>query len=407
MPRFAPLSGEARADVCVVGAGYTGLSCALDLARAGRRVIVLEASRVGFGASGRNGGQLGSGQRLDQPSLEKRFGRERADALWQLGEDAKAHVKSLIATHAIDCQFRPGVAHVGETAQDAREIAEKVAFVTERYGYTEAEVLDAEACNALCPSPRYKGGMIDWGAGHLNPLRLVQGLARAAVGAGAVLHEGSRVTSVENGIVRTEAGVVRAEHIVLAGNGYLGGLAPQVARHVMPINNFITATAPLGAKADRVLTRDVAVADSRFVVSYFRLSPDKRLLFGGGETYSYRFPKDIASFVRKQMCEIFPHLRDVPIDYAWGGTLAITMSRMPYIARLSPRMLSASGYSGHGVGTATHAGHLMARAIAGEQDGFETFSTLPATPFPGGAALRSPLLVLGMTWFALRDRLGI
>jgi gamma-glutamylputrescine oxidase len=407
LPHFAPLAGETRADVCIVGGGFTGLSCALTLAEAGRRVVVLEASRVGAGASGRNGGHLASGQRVDQQTLERRHGREAAARLWHLGEAAKAHVKGLIDRHGIDCQFRPGVAHLAERAADARDEAAYVDFLGKRYGYTAAEALDAEASHAICPSPRYVGGSMDWGAGHLHPLRFVQGLARAADAAGATLHETSRVTSVEEGLVRTEAGAVRAEHIVLAGNGYLGNLAPPVARRVMPINNFIAATEPLGARVEEVLRKDVAVADCRFVVSYFRLSPDKRLLFGGGENYGYRFPADIAGFVRKQMCEIFPALRDVRIDHAWGGTLAITMSRMPYMVRLSPRMLSASGFSGHGVGTAPHAGHLMAQAILGESDGFDTFSALPARPFPGGAYLRNPLLVLGMTWYALRDRLGV
>jgi gamma-glutamylputrescine oxidase len=175
----------------------------------------------------------------------------------------------------------------------------------------------------------------------------------------------------------------------------------------MPINNFIVATEPLGDAAARVLTRDVAVSDSKFVVNYFRLSADKRLLFGGGETYGYRFPTDIGALVRKPMTEIFPHLADVRLDHAWGGTLAITMKRLPYLARVAPNILSASGYSGHGVGTATHAGYLMAQAIAGQAEGFDTMARIPTTPFPGGAAFRNPLLVLAMTWYSLRDRLGI
>ena len=175
----------------------------------------------------------------------------------------------------------------------------------------------------------------------------------------------------------------------------------------MPINNFIAATEPLGDDAARVLAEDVAVADSRFVLNYFRLSHDKRLLFGGGESYGYRFPSDIAGVVRKQMVQIFPHLKDVPIDYAWGGTLGITMKRLPYLARVAPNVLSASGYSGHGVGTATHAGKLMADAIGGQTSGFDTMAAIPSTPFPGGPRLRSPLLVLAMTWYSLRDRLGL
>jgi gamma-glutamylputrescine oxidase len=195
--------------------------------------------------------------------------------------------------------------------------------------------------------------------------------------------------------------------VILACNGYLGGLNRRVAARVMPINNFIAATEPLGDRIKDVLPRDVAVADSRFVVNYFRLSDDGRLLFGGGESYGYHFPKDIAAKVRKPMSVIFPTLKDVKIDYAWGGTLGITMNRLPYLARTSANILSASGYSGHGVGTATHAGQLMARAIIGDTDGFDTLAALPNTPFPGGPAARTPLLALAMSWYALRDRLGL
>ena len=407
MAPFAPLGGDINADVCIVGAGYTGLSCALHLAQAGRKVVVLEASRVGAGASGRNGGQLGSGQRVDQDSLEDMVGREDAAKLWSLAEDAKSLVRNLIAEHQIDCYLREGIAWMAERDADAREMQEYPAFLQERYGYTQAQALNRAETQALCPSPAYVGGCIDWGAGHLHPLRFAQGLARAGVMAGATIHENTRVTDVEDGLIRTGHGSVRADHTVLACNGYLGNLSGRVASRVMPINNFIAATAPLGARADEVLKEDVAVADGRFVINYFRLSHDKRLLFGGGETYGYRFPRDIAALVRKPMLEIFPHLSDVPIDYAWGGTLAITMKRLPYLVKLSPRMLSASGYSGHGVGTATHAGALIAEAICGQSNGFDTMSALPSVPFPGGVRGRAPLLALAMTWYGLRDRIGL
>jgi gamma-glutamylputrescine oxidase len=208
-------------------------------------------------------------------------------------------------------------------------------------------------------------------------------------------------------VIQTESGRVRARHVILAANGYLGGLDRNVAARVMPINNFIVATEPLGARAQEVLTRDVAVADTRFVVNYFRLSHDKRLLFGGGESYGYRFPDDIRALVSKPMLTVFPHLRDVTLDYAWGGTLAITMKRMPYLTRPAANMLSASGYSGHGVGTAVHAGQLMAQAIRGQAEGFDTLASVPVTAFPGGPMMRNPLLVLAMSWYALRDRLGL
>ena len=407
LPPFEALRGEVSADVCIVGAGYTGLSAALELARAGRRVLVLEAQRVGFGASGRNGGQLGSGQRVDQEGLEKLLGRADAAKYWALGEDAKALVKRLISEHGIDCYLKPGVAWAGSSEAEVRDLHGYVDFLRDRYGYGHVEALDAEAFHALCPSPEYKGGMIDRDAAHLHPLRFVLGLARAARDAGAVIHEGSCVHHVAPGLVQTGQGRVKATHVILAGNGYLGTLNRKVAARVMPINNFIAATEPLGAEVARVLTEDVAVADSRFVVNYFRLSHDGRLLFGGGESYGYRFPSDIAAKVRRPMTEVFPHLRDVKIDYAWGGTLAITMKRLPYLAQVAPGVLSASGYSGHGLGTATHAGWLMARAVMGESDGFDTMSALPAPTFPGGGMMRTPLLALAMSWYALRDRLGL
>ncbi|MEP2717292.1 FAD-binding oxidoreductase [Pseudophaeobacter sp.] len=406
---FAPLSGETRADVCIIGGGYTGLSAALHLAEAGLDVVLLEAHRVGFGASGRNGGQLGSGQRMDQEGLEGFVGAAEAQKLWQLGEEAKDLVKSLIVKHDIDCNLRPGVAWTGSNPREVSHLHDYARLLQDRYDYGEIELLSPEDCQLMCPSPDYRGGILDHGAGHLHPLNLALGLGGAASAAGARIHEGSEVLEITEGAevrVKTTTGEVRANHLILACNGYLGGLNRQVAARVMPINNFVVATEPLGERADRVLSRDVAVADSKFVVNYFRLSHDKRLLFGGGESYGYRFPTDIESLVRKPMRQIFPHLRDVKVDYAWGGTLGITMKRMPYLARLGPNVLSASGYSGHGVGTAVHAGQLMARAIQGEAEGFDTLSRVPAPSFPGGPKMRSPLLALAMTWFALRDRIG-
>ncbi|MTI03789.1 FAD-binding oxidoreductase [Roseibium sp. RKSG952] len=406
----APLNGHVKADVCIVGGGYTGLSAALHLAESGYDVVLLEAHRVGFGASGRNGGQLGSAQRMEQEDLERLVGDADAAKLWDLAEDAKTLVKELIGKHQIECDLKPGIATLGFTDTERDELHEHAAHLSGKYGYDQIQQLDKAAGHELCPSPAYSGGFLDMGAAHLHPLNYALGLARAAIKAGARLHEGTEVLAVDEGqqvTIRTENGQVTADHAILACNGYLGDLNRQVAARVMPINNFIAATEPLGADVQQVLTKDVAVADTKFVVNYFRLSADGRLLFGGGESYGYRFPVDIAAKVRKPMVEIFPHLRDVKIDYAWGGTLAITMRRMPYLTRLAPNILSASGYSGHGVGTATHAGQLMAMAIQGQSEGFDTMSKVPSLPFPGGPALRSPLLVLAMTWYAMRDRLGL
>ncbi|MFP7571279.1 NAD(P)/FAD-dependent oxidoreductase [Marivita sp. S2033] len=407
---FAPLEGATTADVCVIGAGYTGLSAALHLAEMGADVVLLEAHRVGFGASGRNGGQLGSGQRQDQIALEKMLGSTSARRLWDLGEDAKALVRELIARHGIDCYLQDGLAWSGSSISDVRDLHEYAAHLARRYGYCEIESLDETAFHALCPSPDYKGGILDMGAGHLHPLRLALGLAEAAEKAGVRIHERSHVHHIAHGdkaTVRTDAGHVIADQVILAGNGYLGGLDRTVTSRVMPINNYVVATEPLGEDASKVLSRDVAVADSRFVVNYFRLSHDKRLLFGGGESYGYRFPSDIAALVRKPMTTVFPHLRDVKIDYAWGGTLAITMKRMPYLARVRPNVWSASGYSGHGVGNAVQAGKLLAEATRGPSEGFAAFNDIPHSAFPGGGMFRTPLLTLAMSWYAMRDRLGV
>lgn len=407
--RQPALVGAQRADVGIVGGGYTGLSAALHLAERGYSVALLDAHRVGFGASGRNGGQVGSGQRLDQDDLERRAGNTAARALWDMAEAAKALTAGLIARHAMPVTLHPGVAHACETPtalRHARAGAEKLA---RDYGYTQIEVLDRDAFRAVVGSDSFHGGAIDHGAGHLHPLNFAIGLAQAAVAAGARIHEMSEVLDLIPGpkpVLRTAQGTLTCDHVILAGNGYLGNLVPKVAARVMPINNFIIATEPLGDKAASVLSRNIAVADSKFVVNYWRLSDDNRLLFGGGESYGYRFP-DIQRTVTPAMLRIYPQLRDTRIDYAWGGTLAITMNRMPAWMRLAPNILAASSCSGHGVALSTLSGQVLAETVAGTAERFDLIANLPQAAFPGGAAMRWPLLVLAMTWYGLRDRLGL
>ncbi len=317
--------------------------------------------------------------------------------------------RALAAEHAPEAGFAPGIIHACHRARyvpHAHAYAEKMA---RDYGYDQIRPLDAEEMRHLVGSPAYHGGDIDMGGGHLHPLRYAFGLARAAATKGVRIHEGSRVTGVTFGnpaLVTTDKAQIKARHVLLACNGYLGHLNGRTAARVMPINNFIVATEPMTPEAQEEIVRgNHAVADSKFVINYFRFSEDHRLLFGGAESYGYRFPKDISALVRKPMLEIFPQLKDTKITHAWGGTLGITLNRMPHFERLAGNVLTASGYSGQGVALATLGGKLAAEAIAGQAERFDLMASVPTRPFPGGVALRWPLLVLAMVWFSLRDRL--
>jgi gamma-glutamylputrescine oxidase len=406
---FPAAIGDLTCDVCVVGAGFTGVSAALHLAERGYDVVLLDAHRVGWGASGRNGGQVGTGQRLEQDDLESLVGKDRARALWDLALESVGTTKALAAEHAPEAGFAPGIIHACHRARyvpHAHAYAEKMA---RDYGYDQIRPLDAEEMRHLVGSPAYHGGDIDMGGGHLHPLRYAFGLARAAATKGVRIHEGSRVTGVTFGnpaLVTTDKAQIKARHVLLACNGYLGHLNGRTAARVMPINNFIVATEPMRPEAQEEIVRgNHAVADSKFVINYFRFSEDHRLLFGGAESYGYRFPKDISALVRKPMLGIFPQLKDTKITHAWGGTLGITLNRMPHFERLAGNVLTASGYSGQGVALATLGGKLAAEAIAGQAERFDLMASVPTRPFPGGVALRWPLLVLAMVWFSLRDRL--
>ena len=408
-PTWPSLDGDVRADVCVIGGGYTGLSCALHLAERGHRVVLLEARRIGNGASGRNGGQLGSGHRRDQPTLERELGEERARLLWSMAEEAKALVRALIARHGIECDLKPGISIAAHRPRHARALAHEAAHLNARYDYDRIEILDRAALRAEVASEDFHGGLLDKGAGHLHPLDYARGLARAAAEAGVDVREETPVTGLETGApctVSTGPHTVTADAVVLACNGYLDALDPGCSKRVMPINNFILATEPLGEKRARdLIPNDVAVVDTRFVVNYFRLSRDGRLLFGGGETASSRLPADPGPLVRRCMLRIFPQLADVGIGHVWGGTLAITRTRMPSIGRLEGGLYYGQGYSGHGVALATLSGALIAEAISGTLERFDVFAQLPQPPFPGGRFLRWPTLALALTYGALRDRL--
>lgn len=408
-PAFPPLEGAVAADIAIIGGGFTGLSAALHLAEAGASVVLLEAERVGWGASGRNGGQLHSGQRRDQDWLEAHFGPEVARALWTMAEEAKALVHDLMARHQIDCEWRAGLIE----AVHRRRLVDRERAYTDRlrrvYGYDAAEWLDRHQIVEATGSEAYFGGRRDAGAGHLHPLKFAHGLARAAAAAGARLYEGSAATRLVDGPrkrIETARGSVSSPIVVLAGNGHLEGIDAAVEARVMAINNYILATAPIGAgRPGGLIPGGEAVSDSRFVVHYWRPTPDGRILFGGGETWSRRLKEKPAAFVRRHLLRLYPQLAGAAIDYAWGGTLAITRLRLPCIREMRRGIYCAAGFSGQGVAIAPYAGKVVAQAILGEQERLERFARLPSPPFPGGRYLRQPLLVAAMAWYALRDRL--
>ena len=410
MADFPSLQGEHSADVCVIGGGYTGLSTAIYLRQLGYSVTLLEANKVGWGASGRNGGHVGTGQRADQEELEKLVGLEHARALWDLGLEAVDTVCQLIEQHAIDCELKHGNLHVASKAKEAPGLQEEVEHLSSVYGYQNMRYVDPVELGEMTSGQGFHGGTLDSGCRHLHPLKYAQGLARVAQESGAKIHEGSRVLSYSEGeqvTVKTDQGTVRARYLVLACNGYLEKLEPRAAGRIMPINNYMLATEPLSEELARSLIRDdTSMSDSLFVIDYWKLSEDNRLLFGGGESYSRRFPADMGAFVRKYMLRIYPELANTRIDYGWGGTLAITMNRMPDFGRLSASVFYAHGYSGHGVPIATLAGKLLAEVISGSAERFDVMASVPSRTFPGGTLLRWPGLVAGMLFYSLRDRLG-
>jgi len=402
-------SGDVKTDVCVIGGGYAGLGAALHLARRGIPVALLEQSRLGWGASGRNGGQVHVGMRRDQEWLEKAVGPEAALRFWNLALEAREHLDWLMQAYQIDCSYRPGLIHADHKLRYVAESREHVERMRERYGYTHLTFLPREALRELLAGDGYYGGTFDARSGHLHALNWALGIARAAVAEGAQLYEGVEATKITREgagfLIESPSGCVRARRIVMACNGYLRRLEPRVQARVMPINNYVAVTQSLGTTASDLIRNGAAVSDSRFVVNYFRMTPDDRLLFGGGENYSYRFPKDIGAFVRPHVEAVFPQLRGVRFEYAWGGTLGITATRMPYVRELEPGIINLSGFSGLGVVLAPFIGKVVADALAGERASFELLSGLAVPPFPGGPLLRWPTLVAAMLYYALRDRL--
>ncbi|ESY73801.1 FAD-binding oxidoreductase [Mesorhizobium sp. M0051] len=407
-PEYPVLDGDRTCDVVIIGGGFTGLSAAVHLAKGGTNVVLIEAYRFGDGASGRNGGQLGTGQRSWAEELEAEYGFSRAKALFDLAEEAKTHLLEFAAANQIDIDYLPGqlsVAHKPRYVDDYKAHAE---IMASRFSYPHISFMDARETAERLGSTAYFGGTRDTGTGHIHPMKMVIGTARVAALAGAQLFEGTPSTGIVSSggkvKVSTPRGTVTAQKCLIAVNAHGGTLEPVSAAHIMPIGSFIGATVPLGADSN-VLPGGESVDDSRFVVRYFRRSKDGRLLFGGREIYGVNDPKDIHIHIRRQIAELYPALRDVEITHGWGGYVGITVPRMPFVREVMPNVISAGGYSGHGVMLSNFFGKLYAESVAGNRDRLKLIEDLKIPPFPGGRRFRTPLLFLALNWFALRDRI--
>ncbi|MER9651596.1 FAD-binding oxidoreductase [Mesorhizobium sp. M0199] len=407
-PEYPALDGDRTCDVVIVGGGFTGLSAAAHLAKSGADVVLIETHRFGDGASGRNGGQLGTGQRAWAEELEAEYGFSCAKALFDLAEEAKAHLLDFAAVHQIEIDYMPGqmsVAHKKRYVDDYKAHAE---IMASRFGYPHISFMDAAETAERLGSTHYFGGTRDTGTGHIHPLKLVIGTAKVAAQAGAKLFEQTPSTGITSGggkvRVTTPKGTIIAGKCLIGVNAYGGTLEPVSASHIMPIGSFIGATVPLGADS-KVLPGGEAVDDSRFVVRYFRKSKDGRLLFGGREIYAVNDPKDIHIHIRRQIAEIYPALKDIEITHGWGGYVGITVPRKPFVREVMPNVISVGGYSGHGVMLANFFGKLYAETVAGNRDRLKLIEDLKIPPFPGGRRFRAPLLLLALNWYALRDRI--
>jgi gamma-glutamylputrescine oxidase len=405
----AMLKGEFTADVGIIGGGIAGCSAALHLAQRGYRVALLEARFVGYGASGRSGGQTIFGLAASQKTLIAQVGRDAARRLFDLSIEALDLTQSLIREHGIDCDYRPNHVHVATKPRHLQELDEWLHELHHDYGYESARLLNRDELRAHVRSERYLGGIIDPRSGHLHPLKYTQGLARAAEACGVCIFENTQALGYEDGtlvLVRTAQGTVRCRHLVLCGNAYLGPVAPVLARRILGVGTYIIATEPMeAARARALLPSNAAIADINWILDYFRLSADHRLLFGGRVSYSAFEPPHLAESLQRRMVRVLPETQDLKVQYAWGGYLDITMSRAPDFGRLAPNVYYTQGFSGHGMSLTGLAGKLVAEALAGTAERFDVFARLPHRDFPGGPLLRRPSLVLAMLYYRLRDML--
>ncbi|QTP59745.1 FAD-binding oxidoreductase [Billgrantia antri] len=408
-PERPALVGDIECEVCVVGAGFTGISAALHLAEQGLEVVVLEAARVGFGASGRNGGQIVNSYSRDMDVIEARYGADTARALGDMAFEGNRIIRDRIAGYEIACDLKQGNLFAACNRKQLEGLREHKAL-WERYGNRQLELLEGEAYRREIGSERYVGALVDHSGGHLHPLNLVLGEAAAFESLGGKIHEQTPVLEVRHGesvTLRTPSGSVTARRVVMAGNAYLQGILPELEGKSMPCGTQIITTEPLPEALRReLIPHDMAVEDCNYLLDYYRFTADGRLLYGGGVNYGGQDPADIAAVIRPKMLKTFPQLADARIDFAWSGNFLMTLNRLPQFGRLNDNVYYAQGYSGHGVTCSHLAGKLVAEVMRGEGERFEAFAGLPHLPFPGGRLLRVPLSALGAWYYATRDRLG-
>lgn len=402
------LAGTESAEVCVIGAGFTGINAALELAERGVSVIVLEAVRVGFGASGRNGGQIVNGYSRDLDVISARYGEKAGRVIGGLANEGGDIIRARAEKYAIDCDVRPGMLITAFSARQMRALEHHVKTWA-GFGFDQFELLDKSGLAPHVTTQRYVGGLLDRRGGHIHPLNLVQGEAAAFESLGGRIFEGSPVVSVdmENAVVRTAAGEVRAKTVLVCGNAYLAGVLPSLEHRVMPVSTQVLATEPLGEEAARLLPSNVCVEDANYVLDYFRRTAEGRILYGGGIVYGGSDPASIKAKILPNMLKTFPSLKDAKIDYAWSGNFALTLTRFPQIGKLAPKVYFSHGDSGHGVTTTHLLARLLAESVTGDNARFDVFAGLPYFPFPGGKMFRVPLTVAGSWWYRARDRLGV
>ncbi len=409
-PVQAPLQGDLQCDVVVVGAGFAGLSTAIELAQRGYKVVVLEADRVCSGASGRNGGQAIVGYACGQEPLEQQLGKAQARWAWEMSLEAIDLIDARIAQFQIDCDRVNGYLYVADSPRKARALEAEMLALQQNYGLA-VDFKTGAAAQHYIESPLYCAAAYEKKSGHLHPLKYGLGLARAARALGVQIFEYSAVVDLRRGsrlTAVTAKGTVTAQFGVLAGNCTLGEygpkVAPEIAPRVMPVGTYIIGTGALTPELCRsLIPSNAAVCDNNFILDYFRFSADHRMLFGGRVSYSARTPADLQATMAQRMGDVFPALREVPVEFVWGGFVDISMNRAPDFGRLGDNLYYLQGFSGHGVALTGLAGRVVAQAVAGQAERFDLFAQLQHRKFPGGALLRTPSLVLGMLYHRLRD----